>query len=459
MTSPVEFENGFPTLTTAQAAQHDQDLRRALEAYHFFYPTVSMEGIVQGTRNAGAADNEAAFMVLAQPRHRGFTLNSDTPYAGGILDLHRSGPMVVEVPRGPLAGLVDDHHQRWVADLGLSGPDAGKGGRHLILPPGWDGPVPDGFLTARCDTWIALLALRALPLRRDLNAAIRMLTSVQIYPLAKQDGPPRYSYLDRTSQAADTTPLAWEDNLEFWRVLHAVVHAEPAIEELRPMLGTLAELGILAGQPFAPDERMQLVLTEAARRGRDEMLVAAFASRRPDRMVWPDRTWEWAGLRPENGSFERDGSLDVEARDRWFAQAIVASPAMFRRAVGQGSLYWLAHRDASGAYLDGGRSYRLTVPLPVPAALFWSVTCYDAQTRSEVVADQGQAALRSLFEDLAADGAAQVDLHFGPEQPAGAAGRWIQTVPGRGWFCYFRIYGPGQAAFDGSWRPSDLSPA
>ena len=227
--------------------------------------------------------------------------------------------------------------------------------------------MPDGFLTARCDTWIALLALRALPLRRDLNAAIRMLTSVQIYPLAKQDGPPRYSYLDRTSQAADTTPLAWEDNLEFWRVLHAVVHAEPAIEELRPMLGTLAELGIQAGQPFAPDERMQRVLTEAARRGRDEMLVAAFASRRPDRMVWPDRTWEWAGLRPENGSFERDGSLDVEARDRWFAQAIVASPAMFRRAVGQGSLYWLAHRDASGAYLDGGRSYRLTVPLPVPA--------------------------------------------------------------------------------------------
>ena len=459
MTSPVEFENGFPTLATAEAAQHDQDLRRALEAYHFFYPTVSMEGIAQGTRNAGVTDNEAAFMVLAHPRHRGFTLNSDTPYAGGILNLRESGPMVVEVPRGPLVGLVNDHHQRWVADLGLPGPDAGKGGRHLILPPGWDGPVPDGFLTARCDTWIALLALRALPLRRDLDVALRMLTSVQIYPLAKQDGPPRYSYLDRTGQAADTTPLAWEDNLEFWRVLHGVVTAEPAIEELRPMLGALAELGIQAGQPFAPDERMRQVLTEAARRGRDEMLVAAFASRRPDRMVWPDRTWEWVGLRPENGSFERDGSLDVEARDRWFAQAIVASPAMFRRAVGQGSLYWLAHRDSGGTYLDGGRSYRLTVPLPVPAALFWSVTCYDAQTRSEVVADQGQAALRSLFEDLAADGASQVDLHFSPEQPAGPVGRWIQTVPGRGWFCYFRIYGPGQAAFDGSWRPGDFTPS
>src|SRR6202000_2367880 len=96
---------------------------------------------------------------------------------------------------------------------------------------------------------------------------------------------------------------------------------------------------------------------------------------------------------------------DVEARDRWFAQAIVASPAMFRREVGQGSLYWLACRDRAAPYLAGGRSYRLTVPLPVPATLFWSVTLYDAQTRSEVQADQAQAALRSLFENLGGDGA------------------------------------------------------
>lgn len=240
-------------------------------------------------------------------------------------------------------------------------------------------------------------------------------------------------------------------------VLHAVVDAEPAVEEMRPMLGALAELGIEAGRPFAPDPRMSRLLTEAARRGHDEMMVSAFASRRPDRMVWPDRVWEWVGLRPENGSFERDGSLDVEAKDRWFAQAIVASPAMFRRGAGAGSLYWLGHRDADGTYLDGARTYRLTVPLPVPASLFWSVTGYDSQTRSEIQADQDQAALRSLFEDLAPQGAQSVDLYFGPEQPAGAEGRWIKTVPGRGWFCYFRIYGPGQPAFEGTWKPGDFT--
>jgi hypothetical protein len=163
----------------------------------------------------------------------------------------------------------------------------------------------------------------------------------------------------------------------------------------------------------------------------------------------------WAALRFENGSFDTPEYRDTCARDKWFFQAIATSPAMFRRDAGAGSLYWLGLRDRSGAYLDGGNSYRLTVPLPVPKKLFWSVTVYDAETRSQVQTDQGKAALRSLFELKEVSGSS-TDLFFGPTPPAGSEGRWIKTIPNKGWFVYFRIYGPEKPAFDGSWKPGDF---
>lgn len=450
-----EFEAGYPTETCAHAVLAEVRRRRAVEAYRFFYPTVSLEGIFQGARDVGVVDNEGTLMIEARPHHVGFTLNSDTPYAGGPFDLRTFGPLVIEVPSGPLVGLVDDHHHRWLTDVGLPGVFGADGGRHLVLPPGWDGEVPDdGYDVVRSDTWTVFCPIRALPVGGDMDKAKRLLSSVRFRPL--HGDAPEYEFIDWTAKPVDCSCLRWEDNLEFWRVLHTVIDSEPPIDEMRPMLGMLAELGIEAGKPFDPTPAIAQLLTDAARQGRDEMLVSAFASDRPDRITWPDRKWEWAGLRPENGTFERAGSLDVEAKDRWFAQAIVTSPAMFRRAVGQGSLYWLGLRDANGDYLDGGRSYTLTVPLPVPAMLFWSVTAYDAATRSEVTADQDRAALRSLIEDIAPDGADSVDLHFGPNPPAEGRDRWIQTVPGRGWFTYFRIYGPEQPAFDGTWKPGDF---
>jgi hypothetical protein len=148
--------------------------------------------------------------------------------------------------------------------------------------------------------------------------------------------------------------------------------------------------------------------------------------------------------------------MDTTAREKWFYQAIAASPAMFRRDTKAGSLYWLGLRDNNGTYLDGGKSYRLTVPLPVPGKLFWSLTVYDAATRSQIRTDQNKAALRSLQELRDLGAASLVDLYFGPEAPKGQEDRWIKTSPVKGWFTYFRIYGPEEAAFDKSWKPGDF---
>lgn len=94
--------------------------------------------------------------------------------------------------------------------------------------------------------------------------------------------------------------------------------------------------------------------------------------------------WEYATLVSDNGAFALPTGIDLEARDRWFSQAVGMSPKMVLREEGAGSLYWLGLRGRDGAYLDGGKTYRLSIPQPVPAGLFWSVTVYDAGTRSQI---------------------------------------------------------------------------
>jgi len=456
-TASAEFKAGYPSVQTSARARDDADFQRAVTAYRFWYPTVSAEGIFNGNRSLGLKDNEAMAIMAAHPLQLGFTLNSDTPYGAAVLDL-QAGPMVVELPSGPYIGLVDDHHQSWIMDLGLPGPDAGKGGKHLILPPGYKGSIPAGYYVGRSSSFKVLLAARALPINGE-KAALDALRAIKIYPLATAAKPKLLTIVDTTSMKADGTCLTWEDNLQFWEVLQRVIDAEPTVPDFAPMAGLLASIGVGKGKPFAPDARLKAILVRAAKAGREQMLVSAWDSTRADKLAWADRRWEWAGLVADNADFRTSNGIDLEARDRWFAQAIVTSPAMFRRTAGAGSLYWVGLRDKSGAYLDGGRRYKLSLPLPVPGKLFWSVTVYDAQTRSQVQTNQDKAALRSLSElkELGSSGSAE--LHFGPTAPAGQQARWIKTTAGRGWFAYIRIYGPEAAAFDGSWKPGDFEPA
>lgn len=456
--SEYAFDRGFPTGDTATQAYDDADLNRAIQAYKFFYPTVSGAAIVRGNEQIGVVPNKVFGILDCAPEQLVFTANSDTPYGPLMLDLG-VGPLVVELAPGPLIVCSMDVNQRWVADMGLPGPDAGKGGKHLLIPPDYQGDFPtSGYYVHRASSNRQIVGARSLPVNGDVQGAKERLKTIKVYPLDETPGWTEPKWLDVTGKTQDTTPVAWEDNIQYWVVLAKTVDEEPAYAGYHDYYGELAALGIEKGKPFAPDTRMKQILEEAARLGNAQMRVQSFGDRRPDRAVWNDRRWQWASLRFEDGDFNTASRLDTEAREKWFYQAVGASPAMFKRDTTAGSLYWLGIRDRDDAYLDGAAQYRLTVPLPVPAKLFWSVTVYDADSRSQVQTAQKKAALRSMFELKDAAGSS-VDLHFGPTAPAGQASRWIQTIPGKGWFVYFRIYGPDGAAFDGSWKPGDFEKA
>jgi hypothetical protein len=242
--------------------------------------------------------------------------------------------------------------------------------------------------------------------------------SVKVYRLGRDPVVPEWVDLTQLVDA-NFTPVPWEDNLAYWEVLAELLNTEPPFGEFRAHYGDLAELGISRGRPFEPDDRMREILTRAAITGHAQLSTQSFADRRPDRVVWPGTRWEWAVLRSGNGTFDTPDYADVYARQKWSYQAQIESPAMFARSPGAGSLYWLCARDETAAYLDGGRSYTLNVPQPVPTKLFWSLTVYDARTRSEIRTDQNEAAMRSLFELDGVPADQPVQLFFGPEPPSG----------------------------------------
>jgi hypothetical protein len=449
------FERGIAADESAKRAYDDADLNRATQAYKFFYPTVSGAAIIEGNAQIGLVPNKVFGTLDTEPTQLGFTLNSDTPYGPILLDLG-IGPLVVELEPGPLIVVSMDINQRWVADMGLPGPDAGHGGKHLLIGPEYKGEIPAaGYYIHRASSNRQIVGVRSLPVDGDVKAAMERLKTVKVYPLDPNTPWTEPTWLDLTGKPQDTTPLKWEDNFEFWEVLHRTLDAEPLYTGYHNYYGELAALGIEKGKPFEPMARTKHILEEAAQIGNAQMRVQAFSDRRADRVVWKDRKWEWASLRFEDGDFDTNGRLDTDAREKWFFQAIGASPAMVRRDAGAGSLYWLGLADRNGSSLNGGKSYRLSVPLPVPGRLFWSVTVYDTATRSQVQTAQNKAALRSLFELKNVTGIA-AELYFGPTPPRSGEDHWIQTIPGKGWFAYFRIYGPEAPAFDGSWKPGDF---
>ena len=361
------FERGFSVGDTVARAYDAADLRRAIEAYKFFYGTVATEAVMQQGLAAGGKVNEVGIVMATSPRQQFGGANADTPYAITTVDLKATRPMVVELPAGPFIGFVDDHNMRWVQGLGAIGPEKGQGGKHLILPPDYTGTVPEDYYPGRSKTWKVVVFVRIMPVGGDVASALQAVNSIKVYPLAKASQPVTHRFIDVSAKTMPLPILTWEDNLDYWRQLHAVIQTETAPAEFRPMLGMLASLGIARGKPFAPDARAQRILEEAARTAVAEMRVVLYASRNPARIAWQGRRWEWFPLQlisATTGDFGVPEFLDLESSDGYFWLGYGVSAAIGKPAVGAGSVYWMVVRDGSGAFLDGGKTYKLSVPRP-----------------------------------------------------------------------------------------------
>ena len=116
----------------------------------------------------------------------------------------------------------------------------------------------------------------------------------------------------------------------------------------------------------------------------------------------------------------------------------------------------MTYLDQAGNAFDGAKNYKVNIPANVPAADFWSVVVYDPQTRSELQTSQPYPSKNNKRDKLITNADGSVDLYFGPKAPAGKEANWTATVPGKGWFAIFRLYGPLDPWFDKKWRPGEI---
>ena len=496
----LHFSDGMPSADTLEKVWDHLDFTHAFEAFVHALGGVNTHAIHRGLLDAGVKDNELLILALLDGASLVLTGNADTVYVAGILDL-TGGPMVLEAPPR-LLGAMNDYWARWVIDVGGPGPDRGLGGRYLVVPPGYDGPLPEGgCYVARPSTLHVLVFGRLFLQDGDPAPAVEAIrTHMKVYPyqpggagtsfgaflrgeakLGPIAPPPETVFHDLSGVAFDTI---MPNDYAYFEWLDEVVQQEPAESFDAELMGSVAAIGIVKGRPFAPDERMKRILSDAAAVANATARSLWMRPRDPEWYFYPDSAWMPLTVTVRGHDFEtappavagplhdgirtptgvtlppRTGYRHLDARTNFSYGVVCLSPAECMLVSGIGSQYLMATVDADGEAFDGGQTYRLTLPAGIPAANFWSLTLYDNQTRSMLVTPQrypraGSQSYPSPAAEASAGGTTTV--YFAPEQPDGVGrGNWIQTVPGKGWFVLLRLYGPLESYFDKSWRAGEV---
>jgi hypothetical protein len=450
----LRFFDGFPDDATVKKVYDNLDFQRGVQAFLTALPASSMYETRKGYRTFGP-DNQTVLIAesFLDSRTLYLVANTETIYLTVWADT-KEGPLVIEAPPDML-GFINDFWDRFVGDVGRAGQDKGKGGKYLLLPPGYKGDVPEGFFVTPSPTYGNFVFLRGFIKNGDLGATVEnMKRYFRIYPLAIAANPPKMNFVNMSGQYFNAIPA---NDVSFFDEIAQVVQEEP-LEAVDPEIrGLLSAIGIRKDRPFTPDARMQGILADAAAVGNATARAIMFDTRDPDASLYPKSDWRPAFI-GNDYKFSPDGVLNPDARTRYYYGATGVTPAMMVKMVGIGSQYAMSERDITGEYLDGAKSYRLHLPPNIPAKDFWSLIVYDPQTRSLLQTDQQFPSAGNQRKGIVINPDSSVDVFFGPVAPPGKDANWIQTIPGKGWWVILRLYGPLEPWFDKTWKPGEIEP-
>ena len=449
----LKFFDGFPDQETVTKVYNNLDFQRGTQAYLTGLPIVSIEGVRRALGSSGPANQTVMISEqLMDSKSLFLTANTTTPYSVAWLDIS-AGPLVLEIPSSAL-GPIDDALFKWDSDIGFTGPDKGKGGKYLLLPPGFNGQVPDGYFVVKCRTFGHIMFFRTF--LKDGNPAPgvdNVKKNLKIYLLSQASNPPAMNFVNISGKVFNT--IGPSDYSAFEFIDHMIQH-EP-IDVMSPdMLGMFASIGIEKGKTFAPDARMKKILVDAASVGDATARTLLYKTRIKETFYYPNSGWFTVFI---GGSykFEQNGVRLLDVQSMFFFYATGITPAMsMKLAPGEGSAYAACFVDSKGEALDGSKTYQIHMPPKIPAKDFWSFTAYDNQTRSMLQTDQQFPAVGSENKGLLVNADGSVDVYFGPKAPVGKENNWVQTIPGKGWNTLLRLYGPLDPWFDKTWQPGEF---
>ena len=448
----IELVHNYFNSDASEKLYDELDYQRAAQSYIWSTPLVSMTTWRNREAEAYGASKANDFVVLRSLREkRGIvTGNLTTPYIFNFSSL-KEGPLVVEYPAGKTAGGTLDFWQRPIADLGLTGPDQGKGATYIFVGPEDDlkkYEKPGVFVFQSVTNNVGVL-LRILDPDPAYYATFK--STIKMGHFGKPLESCRFIE-DKNVEWSGTAPRG----LDYWKTLSEIINEEPVREIDKPWTAMLKPLGLEKGRPFNPTAHQKAILLKGVAMG--ELMARNFqVNPRFAEPYWKGTSWYKSfdfGVEQETST-----QLQLDERITWFYEAVASSKGMVNPTVGAGQVYMTTKRDSKGVLLRADKTYKLHVPKDVPVGQFWALTLYSENTRRPY--DNGGTELRdvsldSKMKDLKYNGDGSIDLYIGAKAPAGFGNNYMKTVGSDGWFVYFRLYAPLQAFFDKTFTLSDF---
>ena len=231
-------------MVSAASAQPPREdhlaFERGVHAYLATAPLVALLAVRTGLRRYGP-DNETEVELNTT---RG-------PQALAWLNL-KAGPIVVEVPVDAVAVI----HDFWARPISGRAFGTRSGTEPLLaLPPDFRGDAPKGYRTIRSRTF----GNRLLIARGESGAGAQ--ERLRIYPLADAVRPAATNHVRAEGRLPALQPAM---GLTHFNDVDRVIQEELVEAPDRDTTAILASIGIRKGSEFAPDDRLQKILTVSA---------------------------------------------------------------------------------------------------------------------------------------------------------------------------------------------------